>query len=127
MVTFFVPVFKEADALVFRNRIQEPYDLGIAVNRHLFCKERMCERVVRIVMAGVLFFDNQVGDKIKDESGIVPEPLPQHWHQFVFLQYFLDDDIGADLKTGAPVSEWKFFRDIGIREIHLILFVREHP
>ena len=35
MIPAFVPVIQEADTLVFRDRLQEPADLGVAVDFHL--------------------------------------------------------------------------------------------
>ena len=126
MIAIFIPVIEEADALIFRDRIQEPADLGIAVDRHLFREERVRESKVRIVLTCVFLFDDQIRNEVKDESGIVSKPFPEHRNQLIFIQYFPDDHTGADLETAAPVSEGKFFGYLCIWEIHLELFIREH-
>ena len=121
-----VPVIQKTDALVFSDRVQQPADLGIAVDRHLFCKERMGECEIRVILSGVLFINNQVCDKVKDQPGIFPEPFRQHRDQFVLVHHLPDDDTGTDLETAAPVSERELFRDLCIREIDQELIVREH-
>ena len=126
MIPAFIPVIQKADALVFRDRLEEPADFGIAVDLHLLGEERMSKRVIRIILAGVFLFDNQVGDKIKDESSVITKPLCEHWTQRVLIDHFLDDNAGTDLQAAAPVSKGKFLRDLGIREVNLELFVRNH-
>ena len=81
---------------------------------------------IRIILTGVLFFDNQIGNKVKDESGVISEPLCEHRTQFVFIDDFLDDDTGADLQAAAPVGKGKFLRDLSIREVYLEPLIRKH-
>ena len=83
-----------------------------------------CE--IRIILTGVLFFDNQIGNKVKDESGVIAEPFGQHRTQFVFIDDLLDDDAGADLQAAAPVGKGKFLWNLSIRKVYLKPFVREH-
>ena len=63
-----------------------------------------CE--IRIILPGVLFFNNQICYKIKDESGVIAEPFGQHRTQFVFIDDLLDDDAGTDIQAAAPVDSF---------------------
>ena len=60
MITFFVPIVEKSKDLIFGYRFQKPTDLGIAVYPHPIGKERMIESKIRIVLAGIFFFNNQV-------------------------------------------------------------------
>ena len=126
MVPVPVPVVQETDALVFGDRVQEPADLGITVDRHLFRKEWMGECEIRIILPGVLFINDQVCNKVQDQSGIFTEAFRQHRDQFILVHHLPDDDAGTNLETAAPVSERELFRDLGIRKIDQELIVREH-
>lgn len=92
MVSAAVPFIQEPDALVFGDRAEKPADLGIAVYRHLFCKERMRKCEIRIILAGVFFFYDQVCNQIQHETGIIAKTLSEHWDKFILVQYFLNND-----------------------------------
>ena len=126
MITVLIPVIEKADTLIPGDGIQKATDFGIAVNRHLLREERMIECEIRIVLAGIIFFYNQICDKIQNKTGVCSKPLAEHGTEFIFIDRFLDDDIGADLQAAASVCKRQFFREFHIREVNLELLVRKH-
>ena len=65
----------------------------------------MGECEIRIILSGVLFINDQVCNKIQDQSGIFAEAFRQHRDQFILVHHLPDDDAGTNLETAAPVSE----------------------
>ena len=126
MVTVLVPIIQEAYALVLADRVQEPAHFGITVDRHFLRKEGVGEGKVRIILACVFLFNDQVRYEVKDEPCVIAEQLFKHLLQPVFIEYFPDDDACADLETAAPVSKWEFVGELDIREIDLELFIWNH-
>ena len=126
VVTVLVPIIQEAYALVLADRVQEPAPFGITVDRHFLRKEGVGEGKVRIILACVFLFNDQVRYEVKDEPCVIAEQLFKHLLQPVFIEYFPDDDACADLETAAPVSKWEFVGELDIREIDLELFIWNH-
>ena len=77
MITFLIPVVQESDALIFGHGLQKPAYFYITVDFHLLGKERMGKCEVRIILTGVFFFYDQIGNQIQNEPGIIAKPLLQ--------------------------------------------------
>ena len=92
MVPVPVPVIQKSDALIFRDRFQQSADLGIAVDRHLVREKRMGESEIRIVLSGVFFINDQIGNKVQHKPGIFTKTFSEHRHKLVFIKHLLDDD-----------------------------------
>lgn len=126
MVPFFVPVIKETIYLVSGYAFQKTADLGVTVYLHPVRKQGMVKRKIRIILACVFLFNNQIGNQVHEKSGITAKVFLKHGRQFVLIKNLFDHNVGTDLQSTASVSFRKFLRQVCVREIHLVLLVGEH-
>ena len=75
MIPVFIPVIQKADALILRDRVKESAYLGIAVNRHFLCEERVRKCEIRVILSYVFLIYDQVGCKIQNKPGFLAKSL----------------------------------------------------
>ena len=66
-----VPVIQKAYGLILGDGLQKPAFLFVTVDPHSFRKQRVAECKIRIVLAGVFFFNNHVGNKVQQQPAVL--------------------------------------------------------
>ncbi|MPN07747.1 hypothetical protein SDC9_155019 [bioreactor metagenome] len=79
VVPRFVPPFGEGYHIIAVDALLEkPADLGVSVNPHVGCEQRMVVGVVGIVLGSIPCRDEQIRGEVKDQTAVlVPEPALQ--------------------------------------------------
>ncbi len=95
---------------------------------HSIRKERMIVCIVRIILTCIIFRNNAIRSKIKHQTEIFSIYIfTKDIRKLVFLNNLSDHQPGSDSEAAASHSSVNSFRDIFIREILEIVFIRLHP
>ena len=126
MVPFPVPVVQEPDGLLPADGFQEAADFHITVDPHPVREQRMAEGKVRIILAGIVFVDDKIGNQVHKQAAILLEPALQYLRKLTLLQYLAYDDIRTNPQGTAAVRFRAFLRHDCVREELLVFLVGIH-
>ena len=126
MIPLFIPVIEKAYCLLPVDRFQKATDCYITVNSHLVREQWMTEGEIRIILASIVFINNEIGNQIKEQAAILLEMFLQHLRNVVLVQHFLNDDVGTNPQCAAAICFRSFFWHNCVREEFLVLLIWIH-
>ena len=94
MVMRSVPIIQEPDTFLSGHTAKKIRNLCITVNTHSFSKQRMSERVCRIILSCIILTDDRISNQVKKQTELLdPKVVTEQFRDLILIKDSLNNDI----------------------------------
>lgn len=126
VISLAIPGIEKRRDLIGRNAGEKSAHRRVTDDAHVLGKQGMAPSIVRIVLTGVVFIDDQVADKVRNELGLVAERILEERVQTVFVNDSRKGNVGAYADGVASPRRVGDRRQPNIGEMLEKVFIRYH-